>query len=62
MLDARMAAQLEQSCATLSEFMPPLWRGLYDGCIASGFTDAQSIELVKAYILSQSPYGVNGAK
>lgn len=62
MLDAKMNSQLEQSRAALGEYMPPLWRALYDGCLASGFTEPQSLELVKAYILSQSPFGVNGAK
>lgn len=62
MLDQKMAAMIEQGRATMIEYMPPLWRGLYEASIREGFSQSESLELLKAYILSQCPHGVNGGK
>jgi hypothetical protein len=42
----------EQSSTALSDMFPPLWKALYDKCIAEGFTEAQAMELLKVFILS----------
>lgn len=60
MLDDALRAKLDQASATLVEMFPPLWRQLYDGCAKEGFSDSESLELVKAYILSQAANGING--
>ena len=53
MLDAKLRAEIDQSFEMMVEMLPPLWRGLFEGCKAKGFTDDQAMELVKIYILSQ---------
>lgn len=53
MLDPSKQAQLEQDLALTQEFLPSIWRGLYDGCIDKGFTEEQSLALVKTFIISQ---------
>ena len=60
MLDDAERANYEQAEALLVELFPPLWRQLYDGCVKQGFTEEQSLALLKAYILSQSSYGIHG--
>lgn len=64
MLDPEMIAKLEQAAAAMLEVAPVLskqWKALYDGCMNEGFTAEQSMQLVKAYILSQNPHGIRGA-
>jgi len=60
MLDEKLRAELDQASAGLIELFPPLWWGLFQSCIAEGFTEVQALELVKAYILSQAAGGVKG--
>ena len=50
MLDPKQRAELDQASSALSEMLPQLWRAMYLGLMFEGFTEAQSLELVKAYI------------
>lgn len=45
---------LEQSGATLGDFLPPLWRRLHENLIKEGFTETQAFDLLKSYILGSS--------
>lgn len=53
MLDSRKQAEVEQSITGMCELMPPFWRQLYLKLIKEEFTEIQSLELVKCFILSQ---------
>ena len=57
MLDEKMQAMVEQAQATMVEMWPPLWKQLYQKCMKEGFNENQSMELVKAYILSTNIHG-----
>ena len=59
MLDGKQQAELEQSIAAQIEMFPPLWRGVFLGCKKEGFTDEQSMELVKTMIMKDSMHGPN---
>ena len=53
MLDARKIHEIEQNSAAAMETLPALtmmWGELYRGCLAEGFTDAQAMRLVIAFI------------
>ncbi len=43
-------AELDQARAELKELFPSAWKALYDGCLDEGFTEAQAMELLKAFI------------
>lgn len=47
-------AKFDQATAALSDMLPTLWRGIYQGCINQGFTPEQSMELLIAYIATQA--------
>lgn len=53
MLDAKQRAEIDQAMAAMVEMFPPLWRRLYEGCKAEGFSEVDSLSLLKTYILSQ---------
>ena len=42
----------------MGDSFPPLWRRLYEGCIAAGFTEEQALALVKVYIFSMAGKGI----
>ena len=48
--DIARIALLDQAKAELSDMLPDLWKSLYDGCIDKGFTEAQSMSLVIAWM------------
>lgn len=52
MLDPKLRVELDQGRALISETVPPLCRSLYLGFIDQGFTEAEAMELIKAYIAS----------
>lgn len=52
MLDDKLRAELEQSQAALTEMLPPLWHGLYQGCVKEGFTPQEALRIVETYILA----------
>ena len=58
MLNDKQRSDLEQAIAGMREVFPSSWRQLYEGCIEEGFTEKQSMDLVKTYILSQNPFGI----
>jgi len=60
MLNEKLRAEIDQATTGLIEVIPPVWRGLFQGCIAEGFTAEQAMELVKAYILANGTGGVKG--
>ena len=62
MIDPKKQADLDQSATLMAEVLPPLWRKMYVSLLAEGFERAEAMEILKAYILSQSSYGVNGTR
>ena len=59
-MDEKQRAELDQAQAFLAEYLPPTWRNLYEGCKREGFSELESLGLLKTYILSQAANGVNG--
>lgn len=51
-------SRFDQSAAFMGDSFPPLWRRLYEGCIAAGFTEEQALALVKVYIFSMAGKGI----
>lgn len=47
-------ARLEHWLAFFADRFPPMWKRLYDNCIASGFTEVQAMGLLKTYIRASS--------
>lgn len=43
--------KFDQAAAQLRDTLPPLWYGLYQGCIDAGFSHAQAFCLVQTYVL-----------
>ena len=43
-------ADMDQANRMLCDALPGLWWGLYEGCLNQGFSEDQSLELVKEYI------------
>ena len=57
MLDARKIHEIEQSSAAAIEVAPALtkmWGEIFRGCMVEGFTDAQAMRLVIAFITSSA--------
>jgi len=61
-VDPKKQAEIDQAVAGLIDTFPHTWRLLYLSLLTEGFSESQSLELVKTWILSQSPFGINGAK
>jgi hypothetical protein len=59
MLDPAARAMFDQGMAAMMELMPSLWHNLFIELQKTGFTESQSFDLLKVYILSQ---GINGVK
>ncbi len=57
MIDPQMNSAFDQQRALLLELLPPLWRGIYGGCLEQGFSEQQAREILKAYILLHWPGG-----
>jgi len=57
MLDDKIRSEVEQAQAAMVELWPSLWRQLFLRNIEEGFTEGQSMDLVKAYILSTNVHG-----
>lgn len=57
---ANRQRQLDEAVTQATDLFPPMWRSLHDKCRSEGFSDSESLQLVKAYILSQCPYGIRG--
>lgn len=53
----RQKAQFDQNAATIADMMVPLWSRIYRTCVQYGFTEGDSMMLLKTYILSQNPHG-----
>lgn len=51
--------EIDQSIAAMRNLFPRAWRQMYLGAVDAGFTEAQAMDLVKTYILSQNPYGIH---
>lgn len=60
--EIKRQAEFDRAMASIGDTLPPLWRRLFMNNREEGFTDSESFELLKVYILSQCPFGVNGAK
>ncbi len=52
-MDDKERAELDQQTALVADLLVPLWRRLYINCIKEEFTELESMELVKTYIMSQ---------
>ena len=50
MLNDKERAEIDQNRAALCELNPLLWWGQYRGCLNAGFSKAQAMGLVKAYL------------
>lgn len=50
MINDRTRSEFDQGAATVSKLLPSLWRQLFLGCVAQGFTKSQAFELLKEYI------------
>ena len=48
--DPKQLNEYEQSIAFITDYFPRVWYSLYINCIQQGFTEVQSLELVKEYI------------
>ena len=57
MLSDKLRAIVDQNKAFVVESFPPLWRQLFLRCVEVGFSESESLELVKIYILSFNPHG-----
>jgi hypothetical protein len=55
----RRNAKMDQATAFLTEHLPVLWRAMYQRNLEEGWPPAEAFDLVKTYILSQCPNGVN---
>ena len=49
-IDPKKTAQMDQDIKLVAESWPPLWRGIYQGCIDCGFSKEESFELLKVYV------------
>lgn len=49
-MDPNDVSKADQGSAFLAEFLPPLWRKLYLGCVEQGFKDDEALLLVRTYI------------
>lgn len=58
MLNDYEAHKLEQAIAQAGEIFPRTWREVFNGCKREGFTEAESMDLLKTYIMSQNPHGI----
>ena len=58
MIDPKKQAEMDQMSSTIAELCPPLWRALFKGCCREGFSEEQSLELVKAFILKDNCEGI----
>lgn len=52
MLNPEEQADLDQKLSQAADSLPLIWWRLYENCLASGFNENQSLELVKTHILS----------
>lgn len=43
-------AKADQASKALADLLPSLWRGIYKGCVNQGFSESESLELLKIYI------------
>lgn len=50
MINSEQSAKLDQALASLKEFLPPLWAGLYKGLIEEGIPSPEATAMVCAYI------------
>lgn len=50
MIDPKMISDMEQAQEAIVELLPSLWRKMHIKMIKEGFTEEQSIELLKEYI------------
>jgi hypothetical protein len=46
---------MDEASTFLVATLPPMWRQMYAHCIEEGFTESQSLALVKTWIVSQGP-------
>lgn len=53
-----MAGENDQVAASIRDQFPPVWWGLYTGCMERGFTEKQAFALVTTFILSNNPNGI----
>ena len=56
---AKTKHTLDEARTVLADHLPPLWRGVYIGCLKEGFSEEQAMSMVKCYILKDAPAGVH---
>lgn len=52
MLDPKKQQEIDQSAAFIGEQLPPVWKRIYDNCVAQGFSEVDSLQLVKTYMIA----------
>ncbi len=57
MLDDEIRSKIDQSTALMAEMWPPMWRNIYLSLVKEGFTEVESLDLLKVFILSQGTHG-----
>jgi hypothetical protein len=48
----KLLSEMEQSSEFLIQNLPPLWWGMYQNCLKTGFTEEHAMLLVRQYIHS----------
>ena len=54
MLDPGKRAKLDQDIAQVTETIPVLWVSMFKKCVSEGLTENQALQLVIAFIQSDS--------
>jgi len=52
-------AAFDQALALFRDTIPIAWYSMYQGCRQAGFTKAESMSLLKTYILGFASNGIN---
>lgn len=48
---AQEQSKLDNALAMTGDMLPPLWKRLYDNCLANGFAEREALILVQTYII-----------
>jgi len=55
----RIKAEAEQAQAWLCDTLPPMWKRMYDRLISEGFSEKQSLTLLKTYVHASAGGSIN---
>ena len=57
-IDPEKQRKMDEAVASVRDVLPRTWRALYEGCLEVGFSETRAMELLRYFILSQSPRGI----